>query len=184
VPYPLGRRGHFDARIAPIIYSVALDMVRWTGTLSVRNNYIIFILLEKAISSLDISNIRKRGPSFVMEIMRNTLRNKHQEILSEKPSLEFTQVSNLLVLSPQLIRASSHESDIGVINDFADSFIDLAKLIVEEKGISVDERRAIDHLKAALQPFYIPDEHAVDLQDDSRPKRRRRKNPRPITCRA
>jgi SpoVK/Ycf46/Vps4 family AAA+-type ATPase len=93
-----------------------------------------------------------------MEVIRNVSPSEKRRIFSEESSLDFKPPRNLLQLSPQLVRTNSRESDINVINDFTDSFVDLAKLIVEDEGFSVVERRAIDHLKAALQPFYIVNE--------------------------
>jgi hypothetical protein len=63
----------------------------------------------------------------------------------------------LLGQSSRFLSISSKQRDIGTVNDFLDFLVDIAKLILEDAGLTVDERRLISDLKAKLQHFYITD---------------------------
>jgi hypothetical protein len=53
--------------------------------------------------------------------------------------------------------------NVGILNDFRDAFIDLARLIAEDDGISTDERRLIHEWRARLKPFYILDHPSISI---------------------
>lgn len=136
-----------------ILYNFVGVVVRWSEALSERNNYIRYGILLKADPSL---NNPQMTYDLVPILMRETLQSQSKDIFSKERSLEFEEILNLIKLSKTpLLQPGNRERNTCVINDFVDSLIDLAKLILEEDGTSADERRLIDHLKTALEAFYI-----------------------------
>jgi AAA+ superfamily predicted ATPase len=102
----------------------------------------------------------------VNNVVQSTLQAASTDVLSEDYSLDFSEMLGFFRLAQVVIKkrtstSTSHEHDTVIINDFADAFIDLAKLILEEpSGVLANKRRVIDHLRAALHPFYITDQQA------------------------
>src|SRR5258708_302591 len=79
-----------------ILYNFVGVVVRWSGSLSVRNNYIRYILLQRVDSRL---NNLEMTSDLIPILMHETLQSQSKNIFSKKPSLHFDETLKLLTSS-------------------------------------------------------------------------------------
>jgi Holliday junction resolvasome RuvABC ATP-dependent DNA helicase subunit len=153
------------------LYNFAVAVVRWSGTLTFKNTYILFTIMRKTNKgTLDIDHL----PSIVIDqFIENDFRKIGYDAISSKPPAldQFNEVYGLLQVGQTIFtrfeNKISDKYDV-VINEFEHSLITLANIIVGDDAPAKD-RNLIKHLTKALQTFRV--DHQVQIAEVTESRR-------------
>jgi AAA+ superfamily predicted ATPase len=143
-----------------IMYNFVQIIVRWVGNTNYQDTYLLFLLLQK--SGTKMPNVTTLSPdSFDLYIEKYLKNSYNDEILSKTLSLDFSEVCRWLEVGQKLLArfvTGSGENQSIIFDNFCDSFISLAKMIVEgHASEAAKSRHLIDQLTTLLQPFHARD---------------------------